>query len=388
MLTKGTFTRDEWHHLLRLLNIMIFPMFSCSHLGEFLFRCQREFRKWKRSAVAKSKLMNLNLSSLRKIPPKDVRDQSLDQSGVPTRSWKQSAWTTDDGPTMFSQDRQQNDAQTSNTRKQGRRDESSAQPAAGNSLRKGRGEVHPFGRRKPEFHNMRISRSRVLGESVQQHKEKGESCRRCTNHSCWSKHTEPTFWSEEFYVGINEGSDFIWDQIFSEIFGSLQEHELRRALRICTTSPESWYTSKARFWMWKWLNVHLFHGRDPLWFMIRQSSGQRQKYEFIQVQSYAWKNRGSCRCKSKMVRTNGTISTNWFLQRNIWNWWRTDWVRVECVAGTYVLGNPPKHPERTRPHVYIVDARMSLCTDVDSQCCTSTDLDLPSLVVAAPLSPK
>ena len=31
MLTKGSFTRHEWDHLLRLLNIMNFSMFSCSH---------------------------------------------------------------------------------------------------------------------------------------------------------------------------------------------------------------------------------------------------------------------------------------------------------------------------------------------------------------------
>ena len=31
MLTKSSFTLDEWSHLLRLLNIMNFSMFSCSH---------------------------------------------------------------------------------------------------------------------------------------------------------------------------------------------------------------------------------------------------------------------------------------------------------------------------------------------------------------------
>ena len=31
MLTKGSFTRDEWNHLFRSLNIMNFMMFSCSH---------------------------------------------------------------------------------------------------------------------------------------------------------------------------------------------------------------------------------------------------------------------------------------------------------------------------------------------------------------------
>ena len=45
-------------------------------------------------------------------------------------------------------------------RKQERRDESSAQPVAGNRLRKG--EVHPFGRQKLEFHKMQISDSGYL----------------------------------------------------------------------------------------------------------------------------------------------------------------------------------------------------------------------------------
>ena len=41
-----------------------------------------------------------------------------------------------------------------------------------------------------------------------------------------------------------------------------------------------------------------------------------------------------------------------------------------------------------RPHVQIVEAQLPLCTDVDSQCCTSTDLDLSCLVVTAPWSPS
>ena len=41
-------------------------------------------------------------------------------------------------------------------------------------------------------------------------------------------------------------------------------------------------------------------------------------------------------------------------------------------------------PWRGRPHVKIVEAQLSLCTDVESQCCTSTDLDLSCLVVTAP----
>ena len=36
LLIRGSFTRDEWNHLLRLFNIMSFSMFSCSHFSNFL----------------------------------------------------------------------------------------------------------------------------------------------------------------------------------------------------------------------------------------------------------------------------------------------------------------------------------------------------------------
>ena len=36
MLTKGSFTRDEWNHLLRLFNTMSFSMFSCSQISNCL----------------------------------------------------------------------------------------------------------------------------------------------------------------------------------------------------------------------------------------------------------------------------------------------------------------------------------------------------------------
>ena len=45
-------------------------------------------------------------------------------------------------------------------------------------------------------------------------------------------------------------------------------------------------------------------------------------------------------------------------------------------------------PWRGRPHVYVVVAQLSLCTDVDSQLCTSTDPDLSCLVVTATFASK
>ena len=116
------------------------------------------------SALAKSKLLNLNLSSMRKGPSHEVRDlnswenHSLDQHGVSARSCSgHKRW-----PTMYSQ----------------RRDESSAQPAVGHGLRSG--EVHPSGKRKLEFKKYANIEFQVLGESLQERKEIGESCRRCT----------------------------------------------------------------------------------------------------------------------------------------------------------------------------------------------------------------
>ena len=36
ILSKGSFSRDEWNHLLCLFNIMNFSMYSCSHFIDFL----------------------------------------------------------------------------------------------------------------------------------------------------------------------------------------------------------------------------------------------------------------------------------------------------------------------------------------------------------------
>ena len=121
------------------------------------------------SAVAKPKPMNLNLSSMRKIPSQEVRDPNSPGIKVWTRVVSQRGPLTDDGRTMYSQERQ-NDAQTSNIGKQERRDESSTQPAGGNSLRKE--EVHPFGRRNLEFQSMLISDSGYLEKVFKNIKKK------------------------------------------------------------------------------------------------------------------------------------------------------------------------------------------------------------------------
>ena len=96
MLTKGSFARDEWDHLLRLLNIMNFSMF----LAAIFFQTEKQSVTSKRaqestskegSAVAKPRPMNLvsrNFLSAKKNLPQDSSDsnssgnQELDQSCV------------------------------------------------------------------------------------------------------------------------------------------------------------------------------------------------------------------------------------------------------------------------------------------------------------------
>ena len=115
------------------------------------------------SAVAKPRAMNLvskNFLIVKKHPPQDLSDpnslvnQRLDQSGVVARSRKLLR-DSNQNPTMYSQERQQGDAQASSTWNQERRDESSN--SAGARKLSARGEDNQFGKSQLHFHNMQIS---------------------------------------------------------------------------------------------------------------------------------------------------------------------------------------------------------------------------------------
>ena len=85
-----------------------------------------------------------------------------ERSGVSARNWKQIATATNEGPTMHSQERQQSDAQTSNTAKRERGDESSNSAATANSLRGRKQFLREAEARIPKSAHLR---QRVLGES-------------------------------------------------------------------------------------------------------------------------------------------------------------------------------------------------------------------------------
>ena len=74
MLTEESITRDEWDHLLRLINIVNLSMFSCSH-----------FLSWKRGPQWRSRdqwiLVSNNLTSAKKDPPQESKQPGKSRIG-------------------------------------------------------------------------------------------------------------------------------------------------------------------------------------------------------------------------------------------------------------------------------------------------------------------
>ena len=164
----------------------------------------------------------------------------------------------------------------------GRRDES-AQPPAGKSLRKGWGPS--LRKAEARIHQNADLQWRVLGESLQEH-IKGESCRRCTisgDPNTQNQHIDLV----NVYVGINEGSDSYGTRLYWDL-GSLQEHELRRASEFVRHHPEVGTQARRdseceNGWMCISFMIEILAGSGS-----SNQVGQRQKYEFIQIQSYGW----------------------------------------------------------------------------------------------------
>ena len=96
MLTIGSFTRDEWDHLLRLLNVRNFSMFSCSHFlsnrkQSIMSQRAQESKTEEGLAEAKPRPMcsvSRNLPSAKQTSPRDSSasnsqgNQKLDRSSV------------------------------------------------------------------------------------------------------------------------------------------------------------------------------------------------------------------------------------------------------------------------------------------------------------------
>ena len=130
MLTKGNFTRDEWDHLLRFLNIVNLSMFSCSHfLSEMeqsvmSKRVQestlKEGRQWR---SRDPRIWYQRTCWVRRKPLRKNWVILWDQHGV-FNSQQETGAKHQPKPSNVLK-RQHDDTQTSSTRKLGLRDESS-----------------------------------------------------------------------------------------------------------------------------------------------------------------------------------------------------------------------------------------------------------------------
>ena len=92
MLTTGSFTRGEWDHLLRLLNIMNFSMFSCIHVfpnrkQSIMSKRAQESTAKEDSAVAKPRPMSLVSRKLLSAKKNPLRDSSASNSLVVDQSY-------------------------------------------------------------------------------------------------------------------------------------------------------------------------------------------------------------------------------------------------------------------------------------------------------------
>ena len=145
VLTKGSFTRDEWDHLFRVLNIVNSRCFPAAIFFQTESRVSypRELRVGQLKKVPQRRnrdrwnLVSRNLLSAKKTPPQDSSDPNspvnheLDQSRLSFRDSKLTR-KINQNPTMCSQERQQDHIQSSSTRKLGRREMNlQAQPAPG-----------------------------------------------------------------------------------------------------------------------------------------------------------------------------------------------------------------------------------------------------------------
>ena len=84
MLTTGSLTRDEWDHLLRLLNIMNFSMFSCSHVLSDGKQSVMSKESTAEEGPAEAKLTPINLVSRNNLSAKEkpsARFECFEQPG-------------------------------------------------------------------------------------------------------------------------------------------------------------------------------------------------------------------------------------------------------------------------------------------------------------------
>ena len=80
ILTEGSFSQDEWNHLLRLFNIMSFSMYSCIHFSDFLsddqIRKQSDMSK-RGQTKTDSPMTEARSCFVARVPSEEISSRSL-----------------------------------------------------------------------------------------------------------------------------------------------------------------------------------------------------------------------------------------------------------------------------------------------------------------------
>ena len=373
MLTKGNFTRDEWDHLLRLLNIMNLSMFSCSHFfnrkQSVMSKRAQESTPKEGSAVAKPRPMNSvsrNLLRAKKDLPQDLsdpsspRNQELDQSCVSSRDRKLTR-NIIHNPTMHSQE-----ATRWHSRKLGRRDESS-NSARAKKLERGEDPIRKVEVARPQYADLRLS---VPWESLQEAAEKLNLAEDAAVIGIEALKTNVLicglFKSTTMKAAIHlrpncvENLEVYRNTNFEELenlFDITQKVILDHHLEILNVKTIEW-TSPS------WTRSTLSHDQVITWTKAK-----------VRVHSELGENVRSFRSESKMGESSNVISTVRFLQKITLCWWRTNWVRVEYFPRTYVIENSPEDPGRLA-RSKILNLRILKIESSSGQCSMTSFLGL------------
>ena len=313
MLTKGSFTRDEWHHLLRLLNIMSFWMFFCTHFSYFLCDpTRKQSAMSKRGQEATSSEGSPMAKPKPMIPakatpliwcraPRWVRGKILRRIWE-IRSIRECRWRTrwSDKPLETVADKpkprcnriflceatgKHSTFRLLETRRRGgifELDKYKETCAGGEHKdRVSEHEVH-----KPSIHDDFFCKRSCELQQVTQHLQ--------------LKHSRPMYWYGECSCLRQWKQPFILDQMIWQTWKYTRARASRK-FRVYSISHRNWHWRiLKRFWMCIRLKAHLPRGRDRHWLMIKWSSGQRQKCVSTQTPYWSFQKR----CNYRKVKWN------------------------------------------------------------------------------------
>ena len=168
MLTKGSFTRDEWDHLLRLLNIMNFSMFflqpsSFKHKADCHVQESSGKHGQRRFGGGETETDEFGVKNLLSAKKTHSQDSSGSNSPRGIKSWIRVLFhgapgnrceTTKKDPTAFSQERRRDGTPSSSTRELVRSGESAGSASTRKLVQ---GDDVQIERTRLEFNNMQVS---------------------------------------------------------------------------------------------------------------------------------------------------------------------------------------------------------------------------------------